>query len=123
MPVATSEFSLSLSLSQHVESMWILQTTFITPAGTAPVALDLGSMGKGNAWVNGHHLGRFWPSMLAPQSGCSTCDYRGAYNSDKCRTGCGEPSQRWQVVIFFLLPINFIINLEVLQSITNTYDN
>ncbi|XP_066368874.1 uncharacterized protein [Miscanthus floridulus] len=26
----------------------------------APVALDMGSMGKGQAWVNGHHIGRYW---------------------------------------------------------------
>ncbi|XP_024362300.1 beta-galactosidase 9 [Physcomitrium patens] len=71
------------------------KTTFDAPKGTDPVALDLGSMGKGQAWVNGHHMGRYWPSVLASQSGCSTCDYRGAYDADKCRTNCGKPSQRW----------------------------
>ncbi|CAK9879498.1 unnamed protein product [Sphagnum jensenii] len=71
------------------------KTTFDAPAGEEPVALDLGSMGKGQAWVNGEHIGRFWPSMRAPQWGCSQCDYRGAYNPDKCLTNCGEPSQRW----------------------------
>ncbi len=76
------------------------QTTFDAPAGEEPVALDLGSMGKGQAWVNGEHIGRFWPSMRAPQWGCSQCDYRGAYNPDKCLTNCGEPSQRWQVPSF-----------------------
>lgn len=70
------------------------KTTFDAPGGTDPVALDLGSMGKGQAWINGHHLGRYF-LMVAPQSGCETCDYRGAYNTNKCRTNCGEPSQRW----------------------------
>jgi hypothetical protein len=76
------------------------KTTFDAPAGVEPVALDLGSMGKGQAWVNGEHIGRFWPSVRAPQWGCSQCDYRGAYNPDKCLTNCGEPSQRWQVPSF-----------------------
>lgn len=83
----------------------LTQTTFDAPKGTDPVALDLGSMGKGQAWVNGHHMGRYWPSVLASQSGCSTCDYRGAYDADKCRTNCGKPSQRWQVII----SLNFLV--------------
>ncbi|KAK9082133.1 hypothetical protein Syun_031533 [Stephania yunnanensis] len=35
-------------------------------------------------WVNGHNIGRFW-SLVAPKNGCQeTCDYRGAYNENKC---------------------------------------
>jgi hypothetical protein len=53
-------------------------------------------MGKGQLFVNGHHLGRYWPTMLAPDSGCADfCDYRGAYYPEKCVTGCGQPTQRW----------------------------
>uniref|UniRef100_A0A803Q723 Beta-galactosidase n=1 Tax=Cannabis sativa TaxID=3483 RepID=A0A803Q723_CANSA len=66
---------------------------FDAPAGTNPVALDLASMGKGQAWVNGHHIGRYW-TIVAPKGGCqNVCDYRGAYNSDKCTTNCGKPTQ------------------------------
>ncbi|KAI4357584.1 hypothetical protein L6164_001523 [Bauhinia variegata] len=51
---------------------------------------------KGQAWVNGKSLGRYWTSYLADQNGCSsTCDYRGAYSASKCMTNCGEPTQRW----------------------------
>lgn len=85
-----------------------LQTTFDAPGGTDPVALDLGSMGKGQAWINGHHLGRYF-LMVAPQSGCETCDYRGAYNTNKCRTNCGEPSQRWQVIHFQMLAKSLLV--------------
>ncbi|KAH7835225.1 hypothetical protein Vadar_024108 [Vaccinium darrowii] len=68
---------------------------FKAPDGTDPVALDLGSMGKGQAWVNGHHIGRYW-TKVAPKDGCQrTCDYRGPYNSDKCTTNCGKPTQIW----------------------------
>ena len=71
------------------------QTHFDSPAGTDPVALNLGSMGKGQAWVNGHHIGRYW-TVVAPKDGCQeVCDYRGAYNSDKCSTNCGKPTQIW----------------------------
>ncbi|WCJ33169.1 beta galactosidase 9 [Euphorbia peplus] len=68
---------------------------FDTPSGNDPVALDLGSMGKGQAWVNGHHIGRYW-TLVAPKDGCQeNCDYRGAYGSEKCRTNCGKPTQTW----------------------------
>ncbi|KAK9155177.1 hypothetical protein Sjap_002657 [Stephania japonica] len=63
--------------------------------GIDPVALDFGSMGKGQAWVNGHNIGRFW-SLVAPKDGCQeTCDYRGAYNENKCAKNCGKLTQKW----------------------------
>jgi hypothetical protein len=36
------------------------RTTFERPQGNAPLALDLASMRKGLAWVNGRCLGRYW---------------------------------------------------------------
>eukprot|EP00850_Spirogloea_muscicola_P009780 SM000055S18314 [mRNA] locus=s55:738807:745644:- [translate_table: standard] len=71
---------------------------FDEPKGNRPLAVDLGSMGKGFAWVNGHALGRFWPSMIARPAGApcdSTCTYQGSYSPAKCRHGCGQPTQRW----------------------------
>jgi hypothetical protein len=69
------------------------KTYFDSPKGTNPVVIDLGSMGKGQAWVNGQHIGRYW-TLAAPKDGCQDiCDYRGAYDSDKCTTNCGEPTQ------------------------------
>ncbi|XP_022931970.1 beta-galactosidase 15-like [Cucurbita moschata] len=72
------------------------KTTFKAPLGTDPVALDLQGLGKGVAWVNGHNLGRYWPSFIA-EEGCSLdpCDYRGAYDNNKCVSNCGHPTQRW----------------------------
>lgn len=76
-----------------------MQTNFDTPAGADPVALDLASMGKGQAWVNGHHIGRYW-TLVAPKDGCQdVCDYRGAYNSDKCTTNCGKATQTLYISI------------------------
>nr|GMD36354.1 beta-galactosidase 15-like [Ipomoea batatas] len=71
-----------------------LPTFFKTPAGEDAVVLDLTGMGKGVAWVNGHNIGRYWPSFLAKPN-CPKCDYRGTYGGSKCVTNCGQPSQRW----------------------------
>lgn len=71
------------------------KTYFDAPDGIDRVALNLGKMGKGQAWVNGNNIGRYW-SRVAPKDGCRrTCDYRGAYNEGKCATNCGEPTQTW----------------------------
>ncbi|CAL9067570.1 beta-galactosidase 15 isoform X1 [Musa acuminata AAA Group] len=71
------------------------KTTFDAPEGDDPIALDLGSMGKGQAWVNGHGIGRYW-TLVAPKNGCRDyCDYRGAYHENKCTTNCGLPTQSW----------------------------
>uniref|UniRef100_A0A803KNC8 Beta-galactosidase n=1 Tax=Chenopodium quinoa TaxID=63459 RepID=A0A803KNC8_CHEQI len=42
------------------------KTTFDAPDGEDPVALDLSSMGKGEAWINGQSIGRYWASLLTP---------------------------------------------------------
>ncbi|KAK6916725.1 Beta-galactosidase jelly roll domain [Dillenia turbinata] len=42
------------------------KTHFDAPEGTSPVAVNLSSMAKGMAWVNGHSLGRYWVSYLSP---------------------------------------------------------
>ncbi|TKW22719.1 hypothetical protein SEVIR_4G246300v4 [Setaria viridis] len=68
---------------------------FNAPAGGAPVALDLGSMGKGQAWVNGHHIGRYWSYKAAGGGGCGGCGYAGTYSETKCQSGCGDVSQRY----------------------------
>lgn len=75
--------------------------------------VDLLGMGKGAAWVNGYSLGRFWPNYTADPNACKPCDYRGQYTDSRCRTDCGEPSQRWLfhhsslTSIFYLLFILF----------------
>lgn len=85
------------------------QTKFDAPGGTDPVALDFSSMGKGQAWVNGHHVGRYW-TLVAPNNGCGrTCDYRGAYHSDKCRTNCGEITQAWYELLLLAEIIIYIL--------------
>ncbi|KAK8582171.1 hypothetical protein V6N13_145151 [Hibiscus sabdariffa] len=71
------------------------KTNFDAPTGNNPVALDLTGMGKGEAWVNGQSIGRYWPAYIAPNGGCTDyCNYRGAYSPSKCHKNCGKPSQQ-----------------------------
>ncbi|CAN6440042.1 unnamed protein product [Victoria cruziana] len=66
------------------------------PYGDDPVGLDMTSMGKGQAWLNGEPIGRYWPRTSSINDNCvSVCDYRGKFQPDKCDTGCGDPTQRW----------------------------
>ncbi|KAL5555213.1 hypothetical protein UlMin_037449 [Ulmus minor] len=39
------------------------KTSFDAPEGDDPVALNLSTMGKGEAWVNGNSIGRYWVSF------------------------------------------------------------
>ncbi|CAM6089403.1 unnamed protein product [Calypogeia fissa] len=80
--------------------VWYKTTVDYTGPVDGPVVLDLGSMKKGVAWMNGHQLGRYWASQTNPSTAeCSTgCDYRVNYRgpaSGRCRIDCGQPSQRW----------------------------
>ncbi|CAN6699111.1 unnamed protein product [Malus baccata var. baccata] len=65
------------------------------PLGTDPIAVDL--QGKGHAWISGHSIGRYWPSYLSYDTGCSldACAYRGSYDNKKYSFNCGNPTQRW----------------------------
>ncbi|KAG5062389.1 hypothetical protein AAZX31_02G067000 [Glycine max] len=94
-PSRSTEEWFTNGLQAHKIFMWY-KTTFRTPVGTDSVVLDLKGLGKGQAWVNGNNIGRYWVSYLAGEDGCSsTCDYRGTYRSNKCTTNCGNPTQRW----------------------------
>lgn len=43
-----------------------LQAYFDAPDGNDPIAIDLETMSKGMAWVNGKSIGRYWVSFLSP---------------------------------------------------------
>ncbi|GMH17475.1 hypothetical protein Nepgr_019316 [Nepenthes gracilis] len=66
---------------------------FDAPEGDEPLALDMQSMGKGQVWINGQSIGRYWTSFA--NGACNTCGYAGTYRSPKCQSGCGTPTQRW----------------------------
>ncbi|CAN6341933.1 unnamed protein product [Urochloa humidicola] len=51
------------------------KTTFATPVGNDAVALNLSGMGKGEVWVNGESIGRYWVSFKAPSGNPSQSLY------------------------------------------------
>ncbi|CAI8606521.1 unnamed protein product [Vicia faba] len=66
---------------------------FNAPNGNEPLALDMSSMGKGQVWINGQSIGRYW--MVYAKGNCNSCNYAGTYRQAKCQLGCGQPTQRW----------------------------
>ncbi|GMI82557.1 beta-galactosidase 5 [Hibiscus trionum] len=75
------------------QSMTWYKAYFNAPGGNEPLALDMQSMGKGQVWINGQSLGRYW--MAYAKGDCSTCSYLGTFRPTKCQSGCGQPTQRW----------------------------
>lgn len=89
----SSLWSQGTSLPVNKSLIWY-KATILAPEGNGPLALNLASMGKGQAWINGQSIGRYWSAYLSPSAGCTdNCDYRGAYNSFKCQKKCGQPAQ------------------------------
>ncbi|XP_043696699.1 beta-galactosidase 8 [Telopea speciosissima] len=90
----SSQWISQSSLPKNQPLIWY-KVNFDAPDGNGPIALDFTGMGKGEAWVNGQSIGRYWPTNLAPQSGCTnSCNYRGPYSSNKCLKHCGVASQK-----------------------------
>ncbi|ONL94008.1 Beta-galactosidase [Zea mays] len=53
----------------------------------------MGSMGKGQVWINGQSIGRYWTAYA--DGDCKGCSYTGTFRAPKCQAGCGQPTQRW----------------------------
>ncbi|KAF8403035.1 hypothetical protein HHK36_011130 [Tetracentron sinense] len=86
---------ISLSTLPKNQPLIWYKTNFDAPGGNEPIAIDFTGLGKGEAWVNGQSIGRYWPTYISPQSGCTdSCNYRGPYSSNKCLKNCGKPSQK-----------------------------
>ncbi|KAI3861630.1 hypothetical protein MKW98_000582 [Papaver atlanticum] len=69
------------------------KATFDAPGGDEPLALDMSTMGKGQVWINGESIGRYWSTPAI--GNCGHCSYAGTYRPPKCQSGCGKPTQRW----------------------------
>ncbi|CAL0332422.1 unnamed protein product [Lupinus luteus] len=108
------------SLISRKQPLTWYKTNFDAPAGVAPFALDMGSMGKGQVWLNGKSLGRYWPAYKASGT-CDYCSYAGTYTETKCRSNCGEASQRWyHVPHSWLMPTgNLLVVFEELGGDPN----
>ncbi|XP_071737208.1 beta-galactosidase 5-like [Rutidosis leptorrhynchoides] len=82
----------SLSGQQHRPLTWY-KAYFNAPQGVEPLAIDMKSMGKGQVWINGQSIGRYWTAHA--KGSCTPCNYAGTFRPTKCQTRCGEPTQRW----------------------------
>ncbi|KAK2659455.1 hypothetical protein Ddye_005988 [Dipteronia dyeriana] len=58
----------------HQRLTWY-KSVFNAPAGEDPVALNLNSMGKGEAWINGQSIGRYWVSFRTSKGNSSQIWY------------------------------------------------
>ncbi|EYU42595.1 hypothetical protein ABFS82_14G116100 [Erythranthe guttata] len=101
----------SFVANEHRPLTWY-KAYFNAPRGNEPLALDLGSMGKGQVWINGQSIGRYWNAYAKGQ--CNTCSYAGTFRQAKCQYGCGKPTQRWyHVPRSWLKPVrNLVIVFE-----------
>ncbi|XP_039003307.1 beta-galactosidase 6-like [Hibiscus syriacus] len=55
------------TLSSSRNPLTWYKTRFDAPAENVSLGLNLRSMGKGEVWVNGQSIGRYWASFLTPQ--------------------------------------------------------
>jgi len=90
-----------LSLIKNATPLMWFRLTLKLPLGEEPAsavfAVNMEGMGKGALWVNGYAIGRYW-LIEADANACKPCSYIGSYSSDKCRSGCGQPSQQYYSV-------------------------
>ncbi|KAJ4714293.1 Beta-galactosidase [Melia azedarach] len=82
----------SLAVQRQQPLTWH-KAYFNAPEGDEPLALDMEGMGKGQIWINGQSIGRYWTAYA--NGNCNGCDYVGGYRPTKCQLGCGQPTQRW----------------------------
>ena len=68
--------------------------------------LDVRGLGKGEMWVNGHSIGRFY-NATSPSDSCTPCDTQSYYSGPQlCRVGCGQYTQPYlHVPRSFLEPV------------------
>ncbi|KAK1433309.1 hypothetical protein QVD17_10219 [Tagetes erecta] len=80
-------------IAQKQQPLTWHKASFNAPEGDEPLALDMSSMGKGQVWINGQSIGRYWTAYAT--GNCQGCHYAGSYRPPKCQLGCGQPTQRW----------------------------
>ncbi|KAK4390716.1 Beta-galactosidase 5 [Sesamum angolense] len=91
--VSSVEWAQVSAITQNQQPLKWYKAYFDAPSGDEPLALDMRSMGKGQVWINGQNIGRYW--MAYANGNCGICHYAGTFRSTKCQRGCGQPTQRW----------------------------
>lgn len=80
-------------IAQKQQPLTWHKASFNAPDGDAPLGLDMSSMGKGQVWINGQSIGRYWTAYATGD--CKGCSYTGTFRPPKCQLGCGQPTQQW----------------------------
>lgn len=78
---------------ESMNRIFYSQSNFDAPEGDEPLAIDMRGMGKGQIWINGVSIGRYWTAYAT--GNCDKCNYAGTFRPPKCQQGCGQPTQRW----------------------------
>ncbi|KAJ4963706.1 hypothetical protein NE237_023645 [Protea cynaroides] len=112
--ISSVEWTSASLVAQKQQPLTWYKSYFNAPDGDEPLALDLGSMGKGQVWINGQSIGRYW--TVWANGNCNGCSYSGTFRPPKCQTGCGQPTQQWyHVPRSWLKPTqNLLVVLEEL---------
>ncbi|XP_022947661.1 beta-galactosidase 3-like [Cucurbita moschata] len=100
------------SVKENTQPLTWYKAYFNVPEGDEPLALDMSSMQKGQVWINGKNIGRYW--TVHANGNCTDCSYSGTYRPNKCQSGCGHPTQQWyHVPRSWLMPSrNLIVVFE-----------
>ncbi|KAF6161423.1 hypothetical protein GIB67_009302 [Kingdonia uniflora] len=72
---------------------WSYQAYINAPDRDEPLALDMGSMEKGQVWINGQSIGQYWTAYA--DDNCEQCSYSRTFRPPKCQVGYGQPTQKW----------------------------
>ncbi|XP_073140309.1 beta-galactosidase-like isoform X2 [Henckelia pumila] len=91
---STVEWIESAYVTERQPLMWY-KATFDSLDGNEPLAIDMNTMSKGQVWINGQSIGRYWNQYKALGGNCSACNYSGWFDEKKCLSNCNEASQRW----------------------------
>ncbi|WJX88537.1 Beta-galactosidase 3 [Trifolium repens] len=91
--ISSVEWMQSAIVVQRNQPLTWHKTNFDAPEGDEPLALDMEGMGKGQIWINGQSIGRYWTAFA--NGNCNDCNYEGSFRPEKCQLGCGQPTQRW----------------------------
>ncbi|KAF7141367.1 hypothetical protein RHSIM_Rhsim06G0028100 [Rhododendron simsii] len=110
--VSSVEWTQGLS-SQGQNPLTWYRAYFDAPEGDEPLALDMLSMGKGQAWINGQSIGRYWP--VYAQGNCSTCSYVGRYHVPRSWL---QPTQN--LLVIFEELFGDVIKIELVKRTSRT---
>ncbi|KAK2400438.1 beta-galactosidase [Trifolium repens] len=112
--ISSVEWMQSAIVVQRNQPLTWHKTNFDAPEGDEPLALDMEGMGKGQIWINGQSIGRYWTAFA--NCNCNDCNYEGSFRPEKCQLGCGQPTQRWyHVPLSWLKPTqNLLVIFEEL---------